>query len=237
MRMKLILFFVAFQTAVYAQNFKYPTLPNQGKSLSSLIPANWKILDSISGDLNNDQTTDLALILEYHKEIRENRAYGDNNTEIITEIQKPRILAVYFKNTALKTYQLAVQNNNFILRSEEGGSMGDPLRPLAIDSNQLVLSFEGGGDWRWKLNYTFKYQNKNWFLEKAGSLYYNKNSGEMTEKQYDFVNKKRLVTTGKTHHRNSANETVAEDFPLKTLRTFQSFKKPWSWEIGPDEFL
>ncbi|NQX37933.1 hypothetical protein SAMN05421820_10365 [Pedobacter steynii] len=237
MRIKLVLFFLACQTAVYAQNFKYPTLPNQGKSLSALVPANWKILDSISGDLNHDQLNDLAFVMEYHKEVRESRAYGDNTTEIITEIQKPRILAVYFKRANGEGYQIGVQNNNFILRSAEGGIMGDPLRPLKIDSNKLVLSFEGGGDWRWKLNYTFRYQDKNWFLEKAGNEYYNESSGEMTHKKYDFILRKRLVTTGKTHNRDAANETVSEDFPFKTLRTFQSFKKPWTWEIGPDEFL
>lgn len=235
MKIKLILFFVAFQTTVFAQNFKYPTLPTQGKSLTALIPTNWKLMDSVAGDLNNDQEKDIAFILEYHKEVRENRAYGDNTTEIITEIQKPRILAVYFKQGG--QYQLILQNNNFILRSQEGGTMGDPLRPLGIDSNQLVLAFEGGGEWRWKLNYTFRYRNKNWFLEKANNYYYNNASGEMTDKQYDFINRKKTIISGTMFNREVAHETTSQDLQFKGLRTFQSFKKPWTWEIGPDEFL
>lgn len=237
MRIKLVLFLLTCQAAVYAQNFKYPALPAQGKSLSALIPANWKVLDSTSGDLNSDQVKDLSFIIEYHKEVRESRAYGDNTTEIITEIQKPRILAIYFKRPGSNDYQMAAQNNNFILRSEEGGAMGDPLRPMAIDSNKLVLSFAGGGDWRWKLDYSFRYQHNSWVLQKASNLYYNESSGEMTAKQYDFINRKRMVTTGSIHNRTPANEIITQDFPLKNLRTFQSFKKPWTWEIGPDEYL
>ncbi|WP_316820679.1 hypothetical protein [Pedobacter gandavensis] len=235
MKLKIILFFLCCQTAVYAQNFKFPTLSNQGKSITELVPAKWKVLDSVAGDLNQDQVKDLVMILEYQQEIRESRAYGDNTTELITEIQKPRILAIYFKNK--NGYQLATQNNNFILRSQEGGSLGDPLRPMGIEKNQLSLSFQGGGEWRWKLKYTFKYNGNNWILEKANNYYYNENSGELTDKQYDFVNRKLLVTTGLGKHSKLPNETITHDFPIKELRTFQSFKKPWTWEISPDEFL
>lgn len=235
MKLKIILFLLGCQTAVYAQNFKFPTLANQGKSLSAIVPAKWKILDSVSGDLNQDQLKDLAVILEYEQEIRESRAYGDNTTDLITEIQKPRILAIYFKTK--NGYQLATQNNNFILRSQEGGAMGDPLRPMGIDQGQLSLSFQGGGEWRWKLKYTFKHQEKDWILEKASNYYYNQNSGELNDKQYDFVKQKRTVTTGLGHQSRVVKAPVTQDFPIKTLRTFQSFKKPWTWEISPDEFL
>lgn len=230
-----MLFLLGCQTAVYAQNFKFPTLTNQGKSLSELVPSKWKVLDSVSGDLNQDKVNDLALILEYHQEIRENRAYGDNTTDLITEIQKPRILAIYFRNK--NGYQLAVQNNNFILRSQEGGALGDPLRPMAIEKNQLSLSFQGGGEWRWKLKYSFRYQQKDWMLEKASNYFYNEHSGELTNKQYDFINQKMMVTTGLGKHSKLPDETITQDFPIKTLRTFQSFKKPWTWEISKDEFL
>ncbi|MCX2454036.1 hypothetical protein OQX61_22395 [Pedobacter sp. PLR] len=235
MKLKIILLLLSCQTVVYAQNFKFPSLPNQGKSLSEMIPDKWKILDSVSGDLNQDRAKDIAVILEYHQEIRESRAYGDNTTELITEIQKPRILAIYFKHK--NGYQLAAQNNNFILRSQEGGALGDPLRPMGIEKNQLSLSFQGGGEWRWKLKYTFGYQQKTWTLEKAGNYYYNESTGELTDKQYDFLNQKRMVTTGLGHQSRVVNKTVTQDFPISTLRTFQSFKKPWTWEISPDEFL
>ncbi|WEK20801.1 MAG: hypothetical protein P0Y49_06590 [Candidatus Pedobacter colombiensis] len=237
MKTKLFLFFLLCHTAIYAQPFIFPALPTYGKSLESLIPSNWKVIDSVSGDLNNDNVKDIAFVLEFYRPVKENRAYGDNDTEIITEVQKPRMLAIYFKKSIGGNYRLATQNNNFILRSEEGGVMGDPLRPMRIENNQLVLSFEGGGNWRWKLNYAFKYLDKDWQLVQANNYAYHDSSGEMNDKQYDFVNKTRKVVSGKMNENASANDTFEQPLTIKTLRTFNNFKKPWTWEINKDEFL
>ncbi|ATP56870.1 hypothetical protein CPT03_10460 [Pedobacter ginsengisoli] len=235
MKIGLITLLLFCGTATFAQSFKYPILNPQGKTIKSLIPAQWKVIDSVYGDLNNDKVEDLALIYEFYAAVKENRAYGDNTTELITEIQRPRILAVYFKSG--RSYKLVTQNNNFILRSEEGGSMGDPLRPLAITDNVLNLAFEGGANWRWKLNYSFKYQDKDWQLTKASNYSYHSGSGDMNSKRYDFVNKKRIITIGKINNKDSGNEIIEQNLTFKTLRTFSSFKKPWTWELGPDEFL
>lgn len=218
-----------------AQSFKFPVVPAQGKTIKALIPTQWKVIDSVYGDLNGDKTEDLALIFEFYASVKENRAYGDNTTELITEIQRPRILAIYFK--AGRNYKLITQNNNFILRSEEGGAMGDPLRPLSIADNKLNVAFEGGAGWRWKLNYSFKYQDNDWQLTKAGNYAYHNTSGEMNDKQYDFVNKKRIVISGTVANKDANNEKTEQPLQVRTMRTFQSFKKPWTWQIGPDEYL
>jgi hypothetical protein len=218
-----------------AQSFVFPVVPAQGKTVKALIPTQWKVIDSVYGDLNGDKAEDLALIFEFYASVKENRAYGDNTTELITEIQKPRILSIYFKSG--RNYKLITQNNNFILRSEEGGAMGDPLRPLSISDNKLNVAFEGGGGWRWKLNYSFKYEDNDWQLTKAGNYAYHNSSGEMNDRQYDFVNKKRVVISGTIENKDANNEKIEQPLPVKALRTFSSFKKPWTWEIGPDEYL
>lgn len=232
----LILLSFFFINGTFAQAFKFPELPHQGQ-LSDLTPSNWKIIDSVSGDLNNDGIKDLALILEFYRPVKESRAYGDNTTEIITEIQKPRILAIYFRRSATGSYKLITQNNNFILRSEEGGISGDPLRAMTIKNNQLNLSFEGGGNWRWKLNYAFKYTNKEWQLETANNYAFNEESGEMNDRQYDFLKQKKITITGKIHNRSTGNKSVKQAFPTKVPRTFNNFKKPWTWEITDGEYL
>lgn len=237
MMTKLTLFFIFFQTAVYAQPFVFPELPEYGKSAESLVPQNWKIIDSVSGDLNNDNIKDIALVLEFYRPVKENRAYGDNNTEIITEVQKPRILAVYFRRSAKGSYRISVQNNHFMLRAEEGGEMGDPIRPISIAANKLILSFEGGGHWRWKLNYSFKYEDKDWLLTTANNYAYQQESGETNDKQYDFINNKKKVVSSIINNGTLASETFEQPLNIKPLRTFNSFKKPWTWEIRPDEFL
>lgn len=237
MTTKLTLFFLLFHTALFAQPFKFPVLPEYGKSVTSMVPQNWKIIDSVSGDLNNDNIKDIALVLEFYRPVKENRAYGDNDTEIITEVQKPRILAIYFRRSATGSYRISTQNNHFMLRAEEGGEMGDPMRPISIEANNLILSFEGGGHWRWKLNYSFKYQDKNWLLTKANNYAYQQESGETNDKQYDFVNSKKKVVSSSINNGTLASETFEQPLNIKTLRTFDSFKKPWTWELVPNEFL
>jgi hypothetical protein len=235
MKLKLILSFLFCANLLSAQSFKYPVAVAQGKTIKSLTPPQWKVIDSARGNLNNDHIEDLALVLEFDAAVKENRAYGDNTTEIITEIQKPRMLLIYFKSG--RNYRFVTQNPNFILRSEEGGAMGDPLRPMHIENNQLHLLFEGGANWRWKLTYSFKYQDDDWTLTSAGNYSYHTGSGELNNTQYDFVNKKRLVTSGTIEDKNGLNEKREQTLTLKTLRTFSSFKKPWTWELGPDEYL
>nr|MBP8067227.1 hypothetical protein [Pedobacter sp.] len=65
-----------------AQTFSYPKFIKQGTTLETLVPQNWKIIDTAYGDLNNDRTEDLAIVFEYFLPIAETRAYGDNDTEL-----------------------------------------------------------------------------------------------------------------------------------------------------------
>lgn len=236
--MKSLLFFFLFSWQICtAQTFSYPKFAKQGPNLASLIPQNWKPIDTAYGDLNNDQIEDLAIVLEYYLPITESRAYGDSETDLIKEFQKPRVLAIYFKNEKSGAYIFAMQNNNFILRSEEGGAMGDPFKAISIIDNSLLLTFEGGSNWRWKLNYEFKYKLKDWSLVKANNMYYHAGSGEMTDKLYDFSKRTLKQTTGNLFNRNALNEINEEILYFSQQKTFSTFKKPWTWEITKDNFL
>jgi hypothetical protein len=124
-----------------------------------------------------------------------------------------------------------------MLRAKEGGALGEPFKALKIEHNSLNLSFEGGNNWRWKLNYQFKYQNKDWVLIKANNVYYNAFSGEMTDKLYDFTKRKIKQTTGNLFTRNIAHEIFEDILLFSEMRTFKTFKKPWTWEITKDNFL
>jgi hypothetical protein len=226
-----------FSCIVTAQTFTYPALAKQGKSIKDVVPPRWVLIDSVRGDLNQDKLEDLALIFEFHTAVKEKRAYGDNTTELITEIQKPRILAVYFKNKNSSQYTLALQNNDFILRSGEGGVLGDPLNPMAIASNRLLLSFEGGSNWSWLLNYAFEYKNKDWYLAEAGNTSRHRGTGEMTKKQYNFLTKKLSVTESGPFDRSAIENATQHEIKLDRLRTFSTFKKPWTWAINANDFL
>ncbi|MEJ7558937.1 MAG: hypothetical protein WKF66_11565 [Pedobacter sp.] len=235
MKVNCLLLLLLIPKLAPAQSFKYPSAPEQGRTIKSLLPAQWKVIDSIKGDLNNDKSEDMALVLEFYAAVKESRAYGDNDTEIVKELQKPRMLAIYFKQG--KNYKLALQNNNFILRSEEGGALGDPLRPMAIKANTLVLNYEGGSGWQWKLSYAFKHIGGAWQLINAVNLSFQDGSDQMIKNEYDFLNHKRKVTIGKTTNHDTANQTEEHALTGLKPRTFATFKKPWTWEIRPGEFL
>ena len=219
------------------KTFIFPKIKAQGASAEQFTPVNWTVIDQVYGDLNNDASDDLAVVFEFNKTIDETRVYGDNNTDIIKETQKPRILAIFFKNKSTGVYSLSTQNNDFILRSEEGGKLGDPLQQIAIKDQQLYLRFQGGSEWRWELGYTFKFENKDWFLTSAINLYFNQNSGDMTERVYDFKTRELFTTVGNLHRRDIANRKTSEVLYFSQLRTFKTFKKPWAWEIMPNVYL
>ncbi|MNK40812.1 hypothetical protein D3C87_594650 [compost metagenome] len=233
----LLLLLLFVQTTFAQKNFLFPKVKAQGNAVAQLTPQNWTLIESASGDLNNDATDDLALIFESNQIIDETRTYGDNHSDIIKETQKPRILAIYFKDKASGDYKLSAQNNDFILRSEEGGKVGDPLQQMAIKDQQLFLRFKGGSEWRWELGYTFKFQNKDWFLTSAINLYFNQNTGDMTERIYDFSSRQLFTTVGNLHRRDIANRKTSEVLFFNQLRTFKTFKKPWAWEIMPNVYL
>ena len=237
MRFFYLLLFLLSGHTTFAQDFVFPKLVKQVSRLQQVAPAGWRVIDTAVGDLNNDKLEDLALILEYQSNVREKRAYGDNTTEIITENHKPRILVVYFRAKGSRNYLKSVQNNDFVLRNSEGGSLGNPLRSLAIENNKMKMVFEGGGEWRWKLNYGFRYMNSGWYLAEAGNLSYHNGSGEMIDHQYDFVAKKQTTTKGNLFERAISSEAKEQEIKISRLRTFDTFKKPWTWEIGPDELL
>lgn len=238
--MKVFCFYIlmlSVQISFAQKTFVFPKIKAQGVSAEQFTPTNWTVIDQVYGDLNNDATDDLAVVFEFNKTIDETRVYGDNNTDIIKETQKPRILALFFKDKSTGTYSLSTQNNDFILRSEEGGKLGDPLQQIAIKDQQLYLRFQGGSEWRWELGYTFKFENKDWVLTSAINLYFNQNSGDMTERVYDFKTRELFTTVGNLHRRDIANRKTSEVLYFSQLRTFKTFKKPWAWEIMPNVYL
>lgn len=236
--MKYILIFLLISSKMsFAQQFSYPILPKQAKNLQIIIPSKWKVIASTYGDLNQDQTEDIAMILEYNLPITENRAYGDNDTELIKEFQRPRVLAVYFKDSKTNKYIFEMQNNNFILRENEGGEIKEPFKKLKIEDNSLKLAFEGGGLWRWILTYEFKYLNKAWALINANNTSFNPISGELKANQYDFLERKIKFTNGNLFARDVANEEREENLYFSQLKTLSNFKKPWTWEITTNNYL
>jgi hypothetical protein len=151
-------------------HLKTPVLPKIGHCIDDFVPKGWKLIDKVVGDLNKDGLPDMAGVIE----------------EIVSDADKEecswcahRILFIAF-NKGSGRYKLSIQNNDIILSHGDGGTWGDPFIPIPdqdkyqqgnnqktgifINRGTLVIKFYGGTGYRWSHKYTFRYQNKDWYL-------------------------------------------------------------------------
>ena len=117
-------------------------------TIQSFIPAGYSILDSASGDMNNDKIKDLILILKNNNESIEN-----NYDELI----RPLLILHGTKNNK---YTLFAKNDSVVLCSRCGGAFGDPYEGMTIKNNYFSIEHYGGSNWRWTKIITFKYNEK-----------------------------------------------------------------------------
>lgn len=192
-------------------HYKYPLLPQTGIKLESFVPKGWHVAEKAEGDLNKDNTPDLAAVLEADKEVP--------NLKEPDYPQKPRILFIAFKQPD-GGYTLSIQSNESVLLSNEGGVMGDPLAGLTIERGTLLVQFYGGSADRWGYDYRWRFQNSDWFLIGATSTSSSMNTNQFNT--YDFN-----LSTGAAEHTSGSflEEEDNKNRPDKK-RTFNIGKKP-----------
>lgn len=133
------------------QNETINKTDNSLQSLSAFVPKGWHIfkksdgeLAIVEGDLNKDNITDVALVIEDDKDV------------------DSRSFLIAFGNPD-KTFSLSIMADNAIMKIWEGGGFGDPFQEIKIDRGSVLLKFFGGSS-RWHKYYRFRYQNKGWYL-------------------------------------------------------------------------
>jgi hypothetical protein len=123
------------------------------------IPKNYSIIDTVSGDLDNDGISELVAAYNAQKE--------NDDDDLFESI--PRELIIYKK-----------QNNKWILwknskqalyGSKDGGMMGDPFGSIAIEKGILNISQDGGSSWKWGHTDKYRYQNGGFILIGYTSAY------------------------------------------------------------------
>ena len=177
----------------------------------SFVPAKWKILEKVQGDLNADGLADLALIIENTdpKNIVTNENLGSNQLNT-----NPRQLLVLFKTST--GYQLASSNSSLPTEGDvESPCLEDPLgdgEALSIEKGLLKIGFHywlSCGSWYvTNTSYTFRYQNQKFKLIGFDSDDFHRASGDITERSINFL-------TGKVKNTSGANEFVEGDLPEK----------------------
>ena len=117
------------------------------------------IIETIDGDLDGDQIPEKVIVYN----TRDSTEYGN-----IREIQI--LKKINEKWTILE------KSRNAILKSNDGGMMGDAYQSTEIKNGILMITQAGGSSW--KLDYTDKYRFQNGCFELIG---YSSSSGKPEE--------------------------------------------------------
>ncbi|MBL7964141.1 MAG: hypothetical protein JNM31_09905 [Flavobacteriales bacterium] len=205
-----------------------PRLPGSGSSIAAFIPDRWLPLDTATGDLNNDQRDDVVLVLQCMDTIPGDTTGMDRSGPVAP----PRKLVVLF--AATDGYRLALDNDRFILRADEGGWF-DPFEGVVVKDGRLMLSFYGGSAWRWGHGYAFRHGDNGFELIGAEVAHYHASTGEGEARSIDFIAGRMKVTSGNITEDEEQNvRTIWKDLPPAPLRTFDTFVRPFTWQFDAD---
>jgi hypothetical protein len=192
--------------------FVYPKLPARGARLANFVPAGWHILEQTQGQLNRDTLTDIAAVIESDAVIPSLKE-PDND-------QQPRILLVLFK-LASGQYSLAIQANEAIMLSNEGGAFGDPWSGMEVNRGSLLIYFYGGSSDRWAYTYRWRFQNNDWYL--IGATYTATSTHNNNFETHDFN-----LLTGQAEYSTGPlleDEAAGANAPVRK-RPFRIAKRP-----------
>ena len=125
---------IAFSLLIFGATLAY--------SQSEFQPKNSTILQSIDGDLDKDGIPEKVV------------AY---NTNISTDSGFVREIQILKKVN--NKWTLWVKSRNALLKSKDGGMMGDPFEMMTIKNNVLSIVHTGGSSWKWSSTDKYRFQN------------------------------------------------------------------------------
>ena len=239
--MRHILTFILFFcfSSTFGQNFSYPSIKLIGVNTNDFVPSGWTILDSAYGDLNKDGTEDAAIVIQHRDSI-----FCVNSMED-TVLTQPRILLILFKNTANNHFTLIEQSNSFILK-HDNEQMDDPYQGISIGKGILILDFNQfyfSGSWYFtNSTYKFRFDSKRFVLIGADISTMHRSTLDYEDYSYNFLTRKRIYTKGngsytKGKDQNGYKKSIQKTFTLPSLKTFKTFKEPYTWEIDSEVSL
>lgn len=222
---------------VQAQDFVYPTIIKEGLKVKEFIPYGWKIRDSVSGDLNNDRTNDIAVILQYKDTVT---ILNPDEYDPDTIHIQPRILLILFLDKRTHKFQFVEQNNTFILRNDDPTLLDDPYQSITITKGVLSVEFQlsyGIGSWNiTHSSYSFRYQNNDFVLVSAYKNMFNRATHNYENYSFDFLQKQWKLTKG-NDDTDQLPETETLHLDVNELKTLKTLKAPYTWELVKDVFL
>ncbi|MFZ4568051.1 MAG: hypothetical protein ACOYND_03355 [Bacteroidota bacterium] len=128
----MFLFVILFTLHIQAQN---------ASLFNKFIPKGYQLLDSKSGDINQDGITDYIIICKSPNEDQK-------------EMKRPLLILHGNANGELSLFK---RNDNIVLCYLCGGVMGDPYTGMTLKKNYFSVEHEGGSSDKWSRIITFKY--------------------------------------------------------------------------------
>ncbi|SHF00651.1 hypothetical protein [Chryseobacterium takakiae] len=117
------------------------------------------IIETVDGDLDGDLIPEKVIVY---------------NTKDTTEYGNIREIQILKKVN--QKWTILEKSRNAILKSNDGGMMGDPYQTTEIKDGILMITQAGGSSWKW--GYTDKYRFQNGHFELIG---YSSGSGKPEE--------------------------------------------------------
>ncbi|MDA3614414.1 hypothetical protein [Polluticaenibacter yanchengensis] len=114
-----------------------------------MIPKNYIIKDSLTGDLDNDSIKELIVVFDTEK--------ASEDFENV-----PRELIIY----KLKKGKWAEwkRSKQAIFGSREGGMMDDPYTGMIVKNGVLEITHYGGSSWKWSHTDKYRFKNDDFYL-------------------------------------------------------------------------
>ncbi len=232
MQLKKTILLIIF-TLVYLNAFsqsKKIILKEKGDAIENLIPNNWEILSTSTGDLNKDGITDLVFAIQNtdKNNIKLNDGLGRDTINL-----NPRILGIYFGN---KNGQFIkkLQADKFILL-QDSPTMDEPFDGIEILKNG-VLKIDFGfwfsaGSWSMSNHsYKFKFQHEKFDLIGYESSERHRGTGATIDYSINFLTGNMNISRMTIDENNY--ETIKKEnkkFKLDSLKSIQSLGTPFEW--------
>jgi len=225
----LLVFTILFSLVSYGQT-ESVTLKESAKFLDELIPKDWELLDSKTGDLNKDGITDLVFAIANtdEKNLKPNDGFGIGPIDL-----NPRKLGIYF-GTPSGTFKKQLVSNEFIIL-QETPAMDEPFNGFTISKKGVLdINFHiwySAGSWSTSNHtYRFRFQNNEFVLIGYDSNESNRATAESVDYSINFLSKKMKIIRG-NFSEDKPESVEWSNIYLEKLFTIKSLKKPFELEF------
>lgn len=156
-----------------------------------LIPKGYLLLEEKLGDLDKDGILEKVSVY---------------NTTDSTEEGIER--EIFILKKAGEQWTIWKRSTNAILRSNQGGMMGDPFQGIDIKNGLLIISLAGGSSWKWSHEDKYRFQNNEFEL-----IGYTSNAGKPCEY---WINLDFNISTGKMIYKKEYEDCEKNQSIFKT---------------------